>query len=119
MIGGVYSDAFLDHFKKPRGQGSLGDATHSGRAEDPACGDELELDLRVLDGLIEAARFRVRGCSGAIAVGSALVTLLPGLEARPDCVSRQQLEEVLGGLPPTKRHVTRLALRTLKATLES
>ena len=117
MIEDVYSDAFLDHFQNPRGQGGLDDATHTGCASDPACGDEMELDLRVRAGRIEAACFRVRGCTGAIAVGSALVTLLPGREARADVVVREQLEAELGAVPTTKRHALRLALNTLRAAL--
>ena len=115
----MYPDAYLDHFQHPRGQGQLDTATHVGEASDPACGDELMLDLRVEGDTIQEARFRVRGCSGAIAVGSALVTLLPGRPARPDAVGRDELEQLLGGVPANKRHVLRLAERTLKVTLAS
>ena len=109
---------FERHFLEPHGQGALEDATHGATATDPACGDELTLDLRVAEGVIEAARFRVRGCSGAIAVGSALATLLPGRPARADAVDRAALEAELGGLPASKRHVLRLAQRTLGAALQ-
>ena len=119
MIACMYTDAFLAHFREPRGQGSLADATHTGEASDPACGDELALDLRVRDGTVQAARFRARGCAGAIAVGSALVTLLPGRPARSDAVGREDLEAELGAVPATKRHVLRLAANTLRAALET
>ena len=115
----VYADAFLDHFRNPRGQGSLEDATHTATATDPACGDELSLDLLVDEGVVTCARFRVRGCAGAIAAGSALVSLLPGREALPASVSRDELEHVLGGVPRTKRHALRLALNTWAAALAS
>ncbi len=117
MIPSVYSDAFLDHFEHPRGQGSLDDATHRGHATDPACGDELELDLRVEADRIAAVRFRARGCIGAIAVGSALTTLLPGRPAAPDSVSREEIETALGMVPTTKRHALRLGVNTLAAAL--
>jgi NifU-like protein involved in Fe-S cluster formation len=113
MIARVYADAFLEHFRNPRGQGGLDAPTHQGAATDAACGDELELDLRVEGGRIAEARFRVRGCSGAIAAGSALVTLLPGRAARPDTVTRAEIEATLGGIPANKRHVLRLAERVL------
>ena len=109
---------FEQHFLHPQGQGSLADATHAATATDPACGDELALDLRVADGVIEAARFRVRGCSGAIAAGSALVTLLPGRPARPDALTREALDAELGGVPASKRHVLRLAARVLAQALQ-
>jgi nitrogen fixation NifU-like protein len=113
----MYSAAFLQHFEHPRGQGRLADATHSACVDDAACGDELELDLRVEDGRIDDARFRVRGCPGAIAVGSALATLLPGRPAAPDAVSRAELDEALGSVPATKRHALRLGVNALAAAL--
>lgn len=119
MIAPVYAEPFLDHFRNPRGQGSLEAPSHSALASDPACGDELALDLHVSGGVVQAARFRVRGCAGAIAVGSALVSLLPGRSAQPDSVTREELERVLGGVPATKRHALRLALNTLRAALAS
>jgi nitrogen fixation NifU-like protein len=119
MIPRVYAAAFLDHFQNPRGQGALPDATHAARREDPACGDVLELDLRVVNGAVADARFRVRGCAGAIAVGSALVTLLRGREARPDAVSREELESELGEVPATKRHALRLGVETLASALDA
>lgn len=109
---------FERHFLDPHGHGGLEDATHAATAEDPACGDELSLDLRVVDGIIDAARFRARGCSGAVAVGSALATLLPGRPARADALARDALEAELGGVPANKRHVLRLALRTFEAAIQ-
>lgn len=110
---------FLDHFQHPRGQGSLPHATHAARVSDPACGDELELDLVVRAGVVEEARFRVRGCTAAIAAGSALATLLPGREAHAGSVTRAELEAELGEVPPTKRHALRLVDRALAAALQS
>ena len=57
----MHSESYLRHFRDPQGQGSLPQATHSATVTDPACGDELALDLAVDAGRIAAARFRVRG----------------------------------------------------------
>src|SRR5262245_54907763 len=104
----AYSPQFLDHLKSPRGQGALEDATHRGVAEDGVCGDRLALDLRVEAGVVVSARFRVQGCPGAIAVGSALAMIAPGRDAGTESVSAADLEAVLGGVPAAKRHVLRL-----------
>jgi nitrogen fixation protein NifU and related proteins len=113
----AYSERFLDHLARPRGQGELVGATHRGEAEDPVCGDRLVLDLRVEDGVVREARFRVLGCPGSIAVASALVTLLPGRTASVDAVPAGDLEAELGGVPPTKRHALRLAALAIAAAL--
>lgn len=113
----MYAAAFLDHFQHPRGRGSLPDATHRGAGEDPVCGDRLWLDVRVAGGVVEAACFRVEGCPGAIAAGSALVTLLPGRAARADAVTAAEIEALLGEVPRAKRHALRLALAACAAAL--
>ncbi len=110
---------FESHFLQPRGQGSLPDPTHAATVEDPACGDELALELRVVDAAVEAARFRVRGCSTSLAAGSALVTLLPGRAARADALTRAELVAELAGLPAGKQHALRLAGRAFAAALQS
>ncbi len=113
----MYAAAFLDHFQDPRHLGALEDATHRGRAEDDACGDVLWLDLLIRDETVREARFRVDGCAGAIAVGSALATLLHGRSARVDAVSKEELTALLGEVPPGKRHALGLAVRALAAAL--
>lgn len=116
---GAYSPAFLDHLTRPRSQGRLDGATHRGEAVDGVCGDRLFLDLAVAAGRVTDARFRVEGCPGAIAVGSALATLVVGREARPEAVAAADLEAALGGVPGAKRHVLRLATETWKAALRA
>lgn len=113
----MYSAAFQDHFLNPRSQGDLPGATHRGEATDPACGDWLALALRVQEGRVHACRYRVQGCPGSIAVGSALVTLLPGRPAQTDAVGDPEIEALLGGIPAMKRHALRLARAALAAAL--
>lgn len=115
----VYAPAFQDHFLNPRGQGDLADATHRGEATDDACADWMAVALKVEAGRVDAARYRVQGCPGSIAVGSALMTLLPGRPARVDAVGDDELERALGEIPRMKRHALRLARAALTAALAS
>jgi len=116
---GPFSAAYLDHLASPRGQGALEGATHRATVEDPVCGDRLTLDLRVEAGVVREARFRVAGCTGAIAVGSALASLLPGRNATETAVSGIELEATLEGVPPARRHALRLATETLRAAIRA
>jgi NifU-like protein len=111
----VYAPLFQDHFLHPRGQGDLADATHRGEATDAACADWMAVALRVEAGRVAVARYRVAGCPGSIAVGSALMALLPGREARADAVGDDELERALGEIPRMKRHALRLARAALAA----
>ena len=114
---GPYSARFLAHLTHPRLQGSLDAPTHRGGAEDPACGDRLTLDLLVEGGVVRDVRFRVLGCPGSIAVGSALATLLVGRPARAGAVPAGDLESEVGGVPSAKRHALRLAEDALAGAL--
>jgi nitrogen fixation NifU-like protein len=115
----AFSAPFADHLRRPRNAGALDPAsvTHRGSCDDPACGDGLTLDLRVEGGVVRESRFRVEGCVGAIACGSALTTLIEGRPALPDAVTEAQVETALGGVPPAKRHALRLAVAVWRAAL--
>ena len=115
----MYPAAFLDHLTRPRRTGTLAAATHRAEVEDGVCGDRLALDLAVDGGVVVDARFRVQGCPGAIAVGSALVAALVGRPARPEAVAAAELDAALGGVPPAKRHALRLATDALAAALRT
>ncbi len=74
----MYSSELLDHFQHPRNAGELPDATARARIENPACGDVLELAVRIADGRITDIRFRAKGCVPAMACASALTELAKG-----------------------------------------
>lgn len=113
----AYSERFLAHLASPRSQGALPDATHRGEAEDETCGDRMALDLRIAGGIVAEAKFRVTGCPGAIAVGSALACVLPGRKSDPGALRSEDLEAEVGGVPPAKRHALRLALSAWRNAL--
>ena len=74
----MYSSQVLDHFEHPRNAGALADADASARVENPACGDVLELTVKIADGRIAEIRFRAKGCVAAMACGSAVTELVSG-----------------------------------------
>ena len=115
---GMYSPAVLDHFKNPRNAGELPGATATVEVSNPACGDIMQLAVRVAEGRIAEARFKTRGCVTAIACGSLLTELMRGKtldEARG--ITYQQISEALGGLPPATVHGSQLACDALAAVL--
>ena len=114
----MYSAQLLEHFEHPRNAGTLADADASVRVENPACGDVLELTLRVAGGRIEEIRFRAKGCVASMACGSALTELVRGKpvdEAR--MLSREELVRAVGGLPHASAHASHLAMDALKEAL--
>lgn len=62
-LGALYQELILDHYKNPRNKGALEGATASAHLNNPTCGDEVFLQLRVEDGRIAEVRFTGHGCS--------------------------------------------------------
>ena len=114
----MYSSQVLDHFQNPRHAGQLENATAIAQQQNPACGDELRLAVRVEAGRVAAVRFRAKGCVPAIACGSRLAEMMHGrTRAELAALRREELVESLGGLPPASQHAGHLALDTLAELL--
>jgi nitrogen fixation NifU-like protein len=114
----MYSPQVLDHFEHPRNAGAVTDADASARMENPACGDVLELTVKVTGGRIAEIRFRAKGCVAAMACGSALTELVSGKtvdEAKK--LRREKLLRAVGGLPRASSHASHLAMDALAAAL--
>ena len=115
----MYSPQVLDHFEHPRNAGVVADADASARLENPACGDLLELTMRVAEGRIAEIRFRAKGCVAAMACGSAVTDMAIGRTvADAKRLSREELVRAVGGLPAASTHASHLAIDALKAALD-
>lgn len=114
----MYSKELLNHFQNPRNAGELPAATATAQVDNPACGDVLQLSVRLRDGKIAESRFRAKGCAAAIACGSLLTEMLDGLtREQAGSLRREDLISRLGGLPPESVHASHLAMDALSAVL--
>ena len=59
---GCHFRQLLDHFEHPRNAGDLPDGHAHVRVDNPACGDILELFVRLEGDSIDAITFRAKGC---------------------------------------------------------
>jgi nitrogen fixation NifU-like protein len=59
----LYKEVILDHYKSPRNKRELPNASSSCSRNNPLCGDEIEVALRVDDGVVTEATFQGAGCS--------------------------------------------------------
>src|SRR5213593_4771017 len=76
QLSALYQELILDHYRRPRNKGTLEGATHSVALNNPLCGDEIDLQLRVADAVIRDVRFIGRGCSISQASASMMTQLL-------------------------------------------
>src|SRR5437660_12146610 len=75
-LSALYQELILDHYRRPRNKGALEGATHSVSLNNPLCGDEIDLQLRVDADVIRDVRFIGRGCSISQASASMMTQLL-------------------------------------------
>ncbi|MCS7003090.1 MAG: iron-sulfur cluster assembly scaffold protein, partial [Dehalococcoidia bacterium] len=61
MLNDLYREIILDHYQNPRNYGPLPQATITIRGNNPVCGDEVTVSLRLRDGVIDEARFSGMG----------------------------------------------------------
>ena len=114
----MYSQQVLDHFEHPRNAGDLADADARVRVENPACGDVLELSIRVVGGRIGEVRFRVKGCVPAMACGSLITEMAAGKTVEEaGTIRKEAIVKEIGGLPSASGHAAQLAIDALRAAL--
>jgi nitrogen fixation NifU-like protein len=112
----MFSPKLLDHFENPRNVGSLDPPALQIRVENPICGDILELGARIEDGRVAEARYRTRGCTASIGVGSALTELITGkLVEELRGIQAADIEAAVDGLPNESKHAAVLAADAVKA----
>lgn len=115
----MYSSQLLDHFQHPRNSGELPDADAQVRIENPACGDILELAIKMDADCIADIRFRAKGCVPAMACASAMTELAEGKSIRQALsISKQEVVGAVGGLPSASGHAAQLAIDALRAALK-
>ena len=117
----MYSDKVLDHYENPRNVGKMDREAQdvgTGMVGAPACGDVMQLQIKVEDGILEDAKFKTYGCGSAIASSSLLTEWVKGksLEEAGN-ISNTELAKELS-LPPVKIHCSVLAEDAIKAAIQ-
>jgi nitrogen fixation NifU-like protein len=115
----MYSPTLLDYFENPRNAGVVAAPDASVQLENPACGDILQLTMKIAGGRIAEIRFRAKGCVPAMACGSLLTELAQGKTTEEaGQLRREDLVEAIGGLPEASGHASHLAIDALQAALK-
>lgn len=117
----MYSDKVIDHYENPRNVGKMNREDKdvgTGMVGAPACGDVMQLQIRVEDGIIEDAKFKTYGCGSAIASSSLLTEWVKGksLEEAGRITNTDIAKELT--LPPVKIHCSVLAEDAIKAAIK-
>lgn len=77
----LYQQLILDHYRNPRGEGRLAAPSATVEENNPMCGDEVTVDVRLDDGRLAEIGHVGQGCSISQASASMLADSLPGRDA--------------------------------------
>ena len=99
MGSDMYRQQILDHYKNPRNYGEIEEPTDTHVGENPMCGDEIRIDVKLADDeeTIEHVAFQGDGCAISQASASMLSAKLPG-ESVDDLMEmdRDDIVDMLG-----------------------
>jgi nitrogen fixation NifU-like protein len=116
----LYRELILDHYKSPRNHGLLDPADAHAEGQNPLCGDEITVTVRLgEDDRIEEVGFDGRGCAISQAATSMLTDLVKGKTALEVAeMPRDELLDELGiPLTPVRLKCAILGLGVLKLAL--
>ena len=109
----------LAHYLDDRSlAGEPAEGAAAGRAGGAACGDRIEVSLRLGNGMVRDVRQRASGCAAARAAAAATAALVD--DAALTDVARigaREISDELGGLSPVGAHASELASEALHRAL--
>lgn len=110
-----YREYILDHYRDPRNYGTLENPDVHWEDANPLCGDQLAMDLHIVDNCVTEVRFRGRGCAISQATASMLSEMIEGKtldEVR--ALGKEDVLEALGiPISPARTKCAFLSLRVL------
>ena len=123
----MYTQKVLEHFTNHQNMGSMENPDGVGVAGNIACGDEMKIYIKVKkegekkseNAIIEDIKFETLGCAAAIATSSMVTELAKGKTlAEAKKITRKDVADSLGSLPPIKMHCSNLAAEALHKAID-
>ncbi len=109
----------MDHFRNPRNVGEIPNADGVGTVGNPVCGDMMTIYIRVKDNRIIDIKFKTFGCGAAVATSSMITELAKSKTLEEALkITRTDVADSLGGLPPIKMHCSNLAADALHEAIK-
>lgn len=115
----LYRELILDHYRSTRHRGRVDAPDAAAEGENPLCGDEVSVTLRIEEGRVTQARFEGRGCAISQAAASMLMEMVEGREAKElASLGREELLAQMGvELSPVRLKCALLPLAALRVAV--
>jgi nitrogen fixation protein NifU and related proteins len=76
----LYRQVIMDHYKNPRNKGNIEGDVLTVDMNNPTCGDRIQLQMQVENGVVKDAKFDGEGCSISMASASMMTQAIKGKE---------------------------------------
>ncbi|HXF40445.1 MAG TPA: iron-sulfur cluster assembly scaffold protein [Blastocatellia bacterium] len=114
----MYSRQVADHIANPRNAGELDQPSGIGDVSNEVCLDRIKLTVRIEGETLVDAKVKASGCPPTIAAASVLTELIIGRSIQElSLLTRKDVIDALGHLPPAKSHCAVLAIDALRAAI--
>jgi nitrogen fixation NifU-like protein len=115
----MYTPKVMQNFSNPQNVGEIPDADGVGTVGNPVCGDLMTIYIKVKDDRLTDIKFKTFGCGAAIATSSMVTQMAKGKTIEEALkITREDVANELGGLPPQKMHCSNLAAEALEAAIK-
>jgi nitrogen fixation NifU-like protein len=115
----MYSPQLAEHIANPRNVGELENPSGIGDVINEVCLDRIRLTVRIEGDRLSDAKVKASGCPPTLAAASVLTELIIGRYVEEaSSLTRNDIANALGHLPPAKAHCSALAIDALRAAIE-
>lgn len=111
----IYSEIIIDLYKNPLNFGRLERPSLTLQGGNPLCGDEVQFELNIEDGIIKDIRFTGHGCAISRAAESLLTEMIKGKKFEEvNKISDSDIFDVLGNVVQTRVKCALLGIYVLR-----
>lgn len=93
----LYRQVIMDHYKLPRNRGEMSDDAVTVQLNNPTCGDKINLQLKIENGVVQDAKFVGEGCSISLASASMMTDAIKGKTVEESLKLAEQFSQLMQG----------------------
>ncbi|WP_010647366.1 Fe-S cluster assembly sulfur transfer protein SufU [Oceanobacillus massiliensis] len=93
----LYRQVIMDHYKNPRNRGNIDGDSITVDMNNPTCGDRIQLQMQVEDGIVKNAKFDGEGCSISMSSASMMTQAVKGKKVEDALRMSHEFSEMMLG----------------------
>ena len=115
----IYQEMILEHYNNPNNCGNIENYDVSAKDSNPMCGDEIGIQIKFGDGMMNDIKFQGQGCAISLSSVDILIDLVKNKNIQEvKNLTTESFLKVLGiELSPLRLKCALLGLKTLKTAV--